>query len=344
MKKKLALLSLLTFCFTTICSSQSESSFKLVNSFHLPGNDGWDYLTCDAESNTLYISHGTQVQVVNAENGKLIGTIPNTKGVHGIAIAKDLDKGFITCGRDSSVCIFKLSDHTILNHIHTDGVNPDAILYDKFSGNIFVFNGGSKNATVINAKTDAIRGMIALDGSPEFAVTNEKGKIYVNIEDRNEICEIDPSTMKVYRNYSISPGEEPSGLAIDIVNHLLFSVCDNKKMIIFDTQAGRVIKSLPIGEHVDGAAFDPELMNIYSSNGEGTISIVKEEMPDSFVVIDVIPTQKGARTCTINTKNHHIFVTTSEFEALPPEAPEGPHHRAPIKPDSFVVLEYAPIY
>ena len=213
--------------------------------------------------------------------------------------------------------------------------------YSKFhySNKVFTFNGGSSNSTVIDAKSMQVIGTIPLDGKPEFAVTNLAGKIYVNIEDKSEIAEINSSTNQVEQVWSIAPGEEPSGLAIDNENHRLFAVCGNKLMVIVDAEDGHVITTVPIGERVDGAAFDNTLKRAYSSNGEGTITVVQEENKDSFKVLDNITTQKGARTIRISQKTHHLYLPTAEFEPPPEPTPENPHPRPTIKAATFVILD-----
>ena len=276
---------------------------------------------------------------MNASNGSLIGTIPDTKGVHGIALARDLNKGFISNGKDTSVTIFDLTTLATITKIKVTGKNPDAILYDPFSQKVFVFNGRTSNSTVIDAKTNSVIATIELIGKPEFSVTNGKGKIYVNIEDKSKICVINSSTLKVEETWSIGKGEEPSGLALDNKNHRLFSVCDNKLMIILDAENGKTIASLPIGENVDGAAFDLEKERAFSSNGDGTLTVVQGQNGNNYKVIDNLNTLKGARTVTINTKTHHLYLPTAEFGAAPDPTKENPKPRPSIKPGSFTILD-----
>ncbi|MEO8760977.1 MAG: YncE family protein, partial [Bacteroidia bacterium] len=261
--------------------------------------------------------------------------------VHGITLAADLNKGYISNGKDSSVTVFDLSTLKILSVIKTKGANPDAILYDAFSKQVFVFNGRSKNATVIDAKTDLVIETIVLSGKPEFSVSNENGKIYVNIEDKNEITVINATTLKVEQVWSIAPGEEPTGLAIDNKTHCLFSVCGNKLMMVVNAETGKVITSLPIGDGCDGVAFDAELKRAYSSNGEGTVTVVQEEDGNKFKVMETIKTEKWARTITVNPKTHHVFLPVAERGDEPKPTAENPHPRAAMKPNSFLILELA---
>lgn len=223
------------------------------------------------------------------------------------------------------------------------GINPDAILYDPFLQHIFTYNGRSSNATVIDAKTDKVIATIALPGKPEFSVTDGKGAVYVNIEDKSKVCMIDANTLKVTQTWALGKGEEPSGLAIDNKNHRLFAVCDNKLMIVLDAQNGTVIASLPIGENVDGAAFDPATERAYSSNGEGTITVIQGTNGKDYKVLETVPTHKGARTIALNTKTHHLYLPTAEFDAPPAATNENPHPRAAVKAGSFMVLDIEPV-
>jgi YVTN family beta-propeller protein len=326
-----------------IFAQTNPSNYKIVNKIHLEGDAGWDYLNADDVSGHLFVSHGSMTQVVDMSKGELIATIPDTKGVHGIAVANDLNKGYISCGRDSSVTIFDLKSFATIGKIKVTGRNPDAILYEPLNKRVYTFNGGSSNATVIDATTDKVIETIKLEGKPEFSATDGKGHVYVNIEDKSLIDLINAKTLQVEKSWPIAPGGEASGLAIDIENNLLFAVCDNKLMIVLDVTTGKVVGSLPIGERVDGAAFDPTLKCAYSSNGEGTITVVKEESKDSFKVLENVVTQRGARTITVDKKTHHIYLPTAEFGETPAATTENPRPRPKIKENSFVILDIAPI-
>ena len=343
--KKIILITflVLTFLMQISCFAQDsdqpvKSQYRIANKIHLDGDNGWDYITCDETTNRLFVSHGNMVQVVDLSNNQLIGTIPDTKGVHGIVVANDLNKGFVSCGRDTSVVVFDLKTFAVTATIKVTGINPDAILYDKFSNKVFTFNGRSSNSTVIDANTNSIVETIPLEGKPEFAVTDEKGKIYVNIEDKNLLCEINSNTLKVEQNWSISPGDEPSGLAIDNENHRLFSVCGNKLMVIVDAISGKVITTVPIGDRVDGVAFDKIVNRAYSSNGDGTMTVV-QGVKDNYVVLENVPTQTGARTIAVNSKTNHLYLPTAEFDPAPEPTAENPHPRPKIKPGTFVILD-----
>jgi YVTN family beta-propeller protein len=344
MKKYFIFVScIILICSTSILKAQTESSgYKIVNKFHIEGDGGWDYLNVDESTGRIFVSHSTIVQVIDEKDGRLLGTIPDTKGVHGIAIAPDLNKAFISNGRDSSVTIIDLKSLAFITKVPVTGQNPDAILFDPFSQKVFAYNGRTANATVIDGKTNKVVSTIKLDGKPENSVTDNKGKVYVNIEDKSEIAVINSTTDKVEQLWSIAPGEEASGLALDNENHRLFAVCSNKLMVVLNAISGEVITSLPIGEGSDGAAFDPVLKRAYSSNGEGTLTVVQEISPDKFTVLENVPTLRGARTITVDKKTHHIFMSTAEFEAPNPSA-GNTNRRPPIKPGTFMVLDVAPV-
>ncbi len=336
-----ALICILILSFPSILRSQN-SSYKISNKIKVEGDGGWDYLISDDSTNRLFISHGTVVNVVNTATGQLIETIPDTRGVHGIALATELNKGFISNGKDTSVTIFDLTTLATIAKIKVTGKNPDAILYDPFSKKVFVYNGKTSNATVIDARTNNVVATIELLGKPEFSVTDGKGKVYVNIEDKNKICVINSNTFKVEETWSIGKGDEPSGLALDNKNHRLFTVCGNRLMIMLDALTGKVITSLPIGDNVDGVAFDPEKERAYSSNGDGTVTVVEGKNGGNYKVIENITTQKGARTISLNKKTHHIFLSTAEYGETSAPTNENPKPRPSIKPGSFIIIDIEP--
>jgi DNA-binding beta-propeller fold protein YncE len=282
------------------------------------------------------------MQVVDVKNGKLLATIPDTKGVHGIALADDLNKGYISNGKDSSVTIFDLRTLAVLKKIQVTGSNPDAILYDEFTHNIFVFNARTLNATVIDAKTNKIIHTISFIGNPELSVNDGKGKVYVNIEDKSKVCVISSTTLKIEQTWDLAPGEEPTGIAIDKENSRLFIVCANKLMVILDAKTGRMITTLPTGDGSDGAAFDPIKKRVYSSNGDGTLTVIQEENANTFRLLENVVTQKGARTIAIDSKTHHVYLPTAEFGPVPEPTAENPHPRATIIPGTFVILDIEP--
>ena len=340
MKKLPLVLTIAACCFSLYLNAQNDNpTYQVTPKIHLTGTGGWDYLTVDETSGRLYVSHGTLVHVVDLKTGQQVGTIEPTPGVHGIAIASDLNKGFITCGRNDSVVVFNLKTMKVNAGIAVTGKNPDALLYDKFSGRVFVYNGRSANITVIDAKTDKVAGTIALDGKPEYSVTDGKGNIYLNIEDKSLIVRINAKTLGVEQKWPIAPGEEPTGLALDNETHRLFSVCGNKTMVILNALDGKVITSLPIGEGCDGVMFDPVLKRAYSSNGEGTITVVQEGPGDTFKVAATLKTQASARTITIDQSTRKLYLPAAEYLPAAQPTADNPRPRRTMKADSFVIWE-----
>jgi len=338
--KKINLFICLVFLFAGIISVNAQSGkseYKISNRISLEGDGGWDYLTADPANNRLFVSHGTMVQVVDLKNGKLLATIPDTKGVHGIALAADLNKGFISCGRDSSVVVFDLTSYKVIEQVKITGANPDAILYDPYKKIVFTFNGRSSNATILDAVTNKVIATIPLAGKPEFSASDKKGKVYVNIEDKSLVTVINTNTLKVEENWPIAPGEEASGLALDNETHRLFLVCSNKLMVVMNASTGKVVTTLPIGDRCDGVAFDPTTKRAFSSNGDGSMTVVQEHANDTFTVVENVATQKGARTITCNTTTHKLYMPTAEYEA-----PVG-NARPTVKTGTFTILEIEPV-
>jgi DNA-binding beta-propeller fold protein YncE len=321
----------------------AAAGYHVANTFKIGGEGGWDYLTVDSEAGRVYISRGTHVMVMDAGTGKVEGDIPNTDGVHGIALAPELNRGFISDGRSSEVTVFDLQTLKTLDTVKVTGQNPDCIVYDPASKRVFTFDGRSGNSTVINAATGKVLGTIDLGGRPEFAVADGRGHIYNNLEDKSEQVAIDTQTLKVTNRWSLAPCESPSGLAIDREHRRLFAGCDNQKMAITDPDAGKVVTTVPIGEGVDANGFDPGTQLAFSSNGEsGTLTVVHEDSPDKYTVLGNVPTEPGARTMALDAKTHRVFVVTAAFGPRPAEAtPQNPRRRPPMVPDSFRVIELA---
>jgi DNA-binding beta-propeller fold protein YncE len=304
----------------------------------LPGDGFWDYIVADTTSHRVFVTHGTHVQVVNAANDSIVGDIPDTPGVHGVALAYELSRGFTSNGRDSTVSVFDLNTLAVTNRIKLEQRNPDAILYDRASGRVFTFNGGSANTTAIDARTGKVAGTLALGGKPEAGVADGTGRVYVNNEDGAEVVLFDARKLKVLRRWSLKPGEEPSGLALDRVHHRLFSGCANQKLIVLDSETGRHVAELPIGEGVDGVAFDPAQQLVFSSNGEGTLTVIHEDDPDHYRVLDNVPTQKSGRTLALDPRDGTIYIPAAELGPPPAPTPERPHPRPSIVPGTFRVV------
>ena len=318
------------------------TGYHVARTIAIGGEGPWDYLTYDAPRHRLFLSHATQVEVVDAESGTVTGRIPGTPGVHGIALARELGRGFVSGGRDSSVTIFDLRTLAVTGRVRVPGRNPDAILYDSTSRRVFTFNGGSADATALDAVTGRVVGTIALEGKPEFAVADGRGGVLVNIEDRGEIVRLDAAALAVRARWPLAGCEEPTGLALDRRHARLFSTCGNGRMVVVDARAGHVVASLPIGAGVDGSAFDPATGLAFASNGEGTITVVHEESPDSFRVLGSVPTRRGARTMTLDPLTHRLYTVTAAFGPPPAPTAEQPHPRPSIVPGSFTLLVLEP--
>jgi YVTN family beta-propeller protein len=311
--------------------------YHVIKTLHLGGEGGWDYLTVDSSARRLYISRGTHVMVVNLDTDKLAGDIPDTPGVHGIAVAVELNRGFISNGRANSATIFDLKTLKVLGQVNT-GTNPDAILYDPASKRVFTFNGRSNDATVFDAATGEVVRTIALGGKPEFSRADSKGTVWVNIEDTSEVVAIDSRNLTVVKRFPLAPGEEPSGMGLDPVHHRIFSGCGNRIMTVLDTEAGKVIATVPIGEGVDGNGFDPGTGLAFSSNGDGTLTVVRESSPGKFEVAETVATQRGSRTMTIDPATHILYIPAAQFAPLPATTPEGTRQRPTMIKDSFEIL------
>jgi DNA-binding beta-propeller fold protein YncE len=314
----------------------AATGYHVVNTYKLGGDGGWDYLTVDASARRLYISRGTHVMVVDADSGKSAGDIADTPGVHGIALAADLGRGFTSNGREGTVSIFDLKTLATSSKVKV-GDNPDAILYDPATKRVFTFNGRSQDSSAIDGATGKVLGTIKLDGKPEFAASDAKGKIFVNIEDKSELTAIDPNKLEVTATWPLAPCEEPSGLSIDRKHRRLFVGCGNKMMAIVDADSGKVLATPAIGDGVDATTFDDETGLAFASCGEGLLTVVKEESPGKFSAENV-PTQQGARTLALDAKTHNIFVVTAKFGPPPAATADNPHPRRTILPDSFVAL------
>jgi len=331
-------ITILLIGLSVIGIAQSSSGYHVVKKIAVGGEGGWDYITFDARSHRLFASHGTKVEVISTDSDKVIGEIPKTEGVHGIAVANEFGRCFISNGRASTVSIVDLKTLKLIDTVAV-GKNPDAILYDPFSKRVFVFNGRSNDATILDAKKGTVLSTLPLDGKPEFSVTDGKGHVYVNIEDKSEIVAIDAKEMKILSRWPIKPGEEPSGLAIDVKNNRLFSVCSNKLMVILDSDKGTVIASLPIGDRTDGCAFDWQKGLMFSANGEGTMTVVREDSPSKFSVLETVKTQIGGRTITVDPATHTVYIPTAEFGPAPAPTPERPRPRPAILPNTFCILK-----
>ena len=330
-------LSSLILPVAAVALAAAGPGYKVVNTYKVGGEGGWDYLTADASARRLYISRATHVIVLDLDSGKTVGDIPDTPGIHGIALAPDLGRGFTSNGREGTVSIFDLKTLATSNKVKV-GDNPDAILYDPATKRVFTFNGRSQDSTAIDASSGKVLGTIKLDGKPEFAASDGKGGLWVNIEDKSELVSIDPNKLEIKAKWPLAPCTEPSGLSIDKKNRRLFVGCDNKMMAVVNADTGKVLATPAIGEGVDATAFDDETGLAFAScGGDGVLTVVKEESPEKFSVAENVPTEKGARTLALDSKTHNVYVVTAKFGPPPAATADNPHPRRPILPDTFVV-------
>jgi hypothetical protein len=313
-------------------AAPGASGYKVIKTVPISGEGGWDYIYVDSDARRVYVSHATQVVVLDADSYEVVGSIPDTQGVHGIAIASDLGRGFTSNGRSNDVTIFDLKTLKTIGTVKTDA-NPDAIVYDSVSKRVFTFNGRGKNTTAINASDGTVAGTLALGGKPEFAVADGKGSIFVNNEDSSELIQIDSQKIAETHRWPLAPCKSPSGLAMDRKNRRLFAVCDEKVMAVVNADTGKVVATPTIGEGVDASAFEPATQLVFASNGEGTLTVVHEDSPDKFTVLENVPTKRSARTMGLDLKTHNIFLPAADFD---PPAPG--ERRGKMKPGSFVLL------
>ncbi len=331
------MLASLTLVAAAVALAAAGPGYKVINTYKVGGDGGWDYLTADSAARRLYISRATHVIVLDLDSGKTVGDIADTPGVHGIALAPDLGRGFVSNGREGTVSIFDMKTLATSSKVKV-GDNPDAILYDPATKRVFTFNGRSQDSTAIDATNGKVLGTIKLDGRPEFAASDGKGEVFVNIEDKSELTVIDPAKLVVKQSWPLAPCKEPSGLAMDRKNRRLFVGCDNKMMAVVNADTGKVLATPAIGDGVDATAFDDEAGLAFASCGEGVLTVVREESPDKFSVAESVPTQAGARTMALDTKTHSVYVVTAKFGPPPAPTADNPHPRRTILPDSFVVL------
>ncbi|MDB5120678.1 MAG: hypothetical protein JWN56_1896 [Sphingobacteriales bacterium] len=324
--------ALLALLFAFSVTAQVQNSVHITKRMEIGGTGGWDYIHVSSVNKEIYVSHGTKVNIVNQLTGDSVGVIPNTNGVHGITIVNSLNKGYTSNGRSNTSTVFNSKTHQVLAEIAT-GKNPDAIFYEEYSKKIFICNGASNDATIIDPLTDHVIATIPLGGKPETAVSDGKGSIYVNIEDTSEIVAIDAKTFKVKKRWKLKGGEEPSGLDIDKKTNRLFAGCGNKLMVVLDAKTGKTLAQIPIGDGCDGIAFDEEKKLIFSSNGEGTLTVIKEVNANKFTIIKTIKTERGARTIALDPKKHEIYLSTASLKPA-----TNPDSRPQPVPGTFHLL------
>jgi DNA-binding beta-propeller fold protein YncE len=332
------ILSVLACGFGAASAQEAGSSgYKILQKGSLPGDGGFDFLTVDGDNRRVYISHNNSIQVVDADTLKLIGTVDNVPHPHGIVFLPDLGKGYATSGDPGSVIVFDLKTFKHLSEIPASK-DADVIIYDKASGHVVTFDGDSKNSTVIDPAADKALQTVDLPGSPEVAVSDGKGHLYDNLESESKIIKMDAQTMKITKSWPLAPGASPSGLSMDMENNRLFSGCHNQLLVVMNAKNGKVIQTLPIGKGVDGTYFDPASANIFSSNGDGTLTVIHEDSPNKYTLVENVPTEEGAKTMAFDSKTGHVFLTTAQREKAPAPTKDDPKPKRKIIPGTFHLL------
>lgn len=308
----------LALFLSLFAASAQTSRYHIVKKIPVAGQGSWDYLTVDEGARRLYVSHGTQVEVLDVDSGAIVGKIEKTPGVHGIAIATESGRGFVSNGQSSTVTIFDLKTLKTIAEVPV-GKKPDAIIFDPATSRVFAFNGDSASATAIQSADGKVAGTVELGGGPKFAVADGAGYVYDNLEDESLVVKINARTLKVEQRWPTAPCSAPSSLAMDRPNRRLFVGCRSKVMAVMNADTGQVITTLPIGDHVDATAFDPDSRLVFDSNGEGTITVIHQDNPDKYSVIENVKTLPKAKTMALDPKTHVLFLSTAEagqFEVL----------------------------
>jgi DNA-binding beta-propeller fold protein YncE len=335
----LAVLFLSSFAASPAPQTAGSSGYHLIKKVKNGGTGGWDYLEVDPATHRLFITRGTHVIVVDPDQGKVVGDIPDTQGVHGVALADEFSKGFTTNGRTADSTIFDLTSLKTLGTAKADK-DADATIYDAFSKRVFTFNGDANTSSAIDAASGKLVSTFPLGGGPEFAATDGKGHIFVNLEDKSALVKFDAKTLKIENTWPLAPCESPSGLAIDAAHEILVVGCHNKLMTFVDGNTGKVISTVPIGQGVDANRFDPVTGYAFASCGDGTLTIAHEDSPTKFSPVEMIQTQRGARTMAIDYATHVVYLVSADFGPAPVATAENPRPRPAIIPDTFTLLVY----
>ena len=341
--KNLLLAAPLAFTFfgpAALAQTAPVAPYHLLNTIAIGGEGGWDYLKVDPVGERLYVSHDTRVEVIDLKTRKVIGTIMDTPGVHGIAVVPGTNRGYITCGRNNTCVVFDVKTLKPIGAPIPTGPKPDALLYDAFSGRVFIFSNDGGKSTVLNAKTGTVVGTAELGGDVEEGVSDGHGTIFANIENKSEIVAFDAKTLAVRAHFPLVPGEEPTGLAFDVKTNRLFSGCANAKLVVTDSKTGKQVAVLPTAKGTDGVGFDPATRNIITSNGSGTFTVLHEDTPNKFSVVANVPSARGARTMSLDPKTGHLFTVTADYGTTPAPTKENPRPRPGIVPGTFRVLEF----
>jgi YVTN family beta-propeller protein len=322
-------------------TASAQNNYKVQRRMPVGGEGGWDYIKVDPDAHRIYVARGDHMMIVDEMSGKVVGDLPNTKGIHGAAIAADLNKGYTSNGGAATVTVFDLKTLKPISEIKTTGDNPDSIIYDPATKRVFTMNGRSNNSTVIDATTDKVVGTVDLGGRPEEPTLDGRGNMFVNLEDKSSIMEFDTKTLAKKGVWSLAPCDGPSALAADTKNRRLFAACD-KMIAVMNMDTGKVVATPAIGGDPDGNGFDPGTGLIFATVREGFVSVIHEDTPDKYTVVGNVQTQFGARTMALDPKTHHVFTETADFKAAGQPTPDNPRPRAQPIPNTFVIIELGP--
>jgi len=322
----------LTFAITALLA-QSPSTYRVTHSYTLGGDGSWDYVVPDPPNHRLFVARQTRVMVIDEDTGTLLGEVTGIQGAHGTAIAEKTGHGFATSGNDQSVVMFDLKTFKSLGRIPA-AEDADAIVYDAPSNRVFTLNGDAHSSTVIDAQMGILITNIALGGKPEYGASAGDGKVYANLTDISEVVEIDAQTAAVTRRWSTGACKQPVSMALDTAHHRLFSGCRSRVMAVSDYQAGKVVATLPIGAGVDGAGYDAASGNAFASNADGTLTVIHQDSPDQYRVLETVQTPQGSRNMGLDPTNHRVFIVSAKFGP----APASGRGRAPVLPGSFTLM------
>ena len=317
----------------------SSKKYHLIKTIPLGGEGGWDIVTSDEQARRIYITHNNEVDILDADSGVVLGKVDGIHGAHGVALVHEYNKGFITSGKSNEVTVFDLKTFQSLQTISA-GNKPDVIIFEPVSKKVFAFNSEGHSVSVINPKDNTVLHTIELDGAPEYAVADGNGKVFVNIEDKNTVIEIDVKTFSILNRWSVSPGENPTGLAIDSKHHRLFIGCRNKKMIVMNATSGKVLSTVPIGDRVDATVFEEKTGKIYNSNGDGTVTVTQRDQHDTYADVETIETKLGSRTMGLDAVTNHLFIPSADFRPAPEATKDNPHPRPELVEGTLAVLIY----
>ncbi len=335
---RLPLIVAAALAVASVAPAAEPKDYQLLDSNRIGGKGGWDYLSLDAAGARLFISRGDHVDVYDTVARKVIGTVPDTKGVHGVALIESRNLGFTSNGKANSITVFELGTLKVVKEVPVSGENPDAILYEPTTDALYTFNGKTKNVTVLDAKTYAVKATLPVPGKPEFAASDATGRIYLNIEtEPGQMVVIDAKTASVKATWPLPGCNAPTGLALDEAHHRVFSVCDDGVMAVTDTVSGKQVAKVKIGEGPDATAYDAALGLVFSSNGDGTLSIIHQDTPNKYSNVSTLGTAKGARTMALDPKTHRVYLVTSDFGPAPAPTADQPHPRPAQIPDTFTV-------